>query len=83
MVSINGTTQQPYLAYDIINNNEIHLILNAILNGTIEIEELIRKIPLNFNLQGETTNINFSGDNQKTLDIISNDILINNFDSFR
>ena len=61
-----------------INNNEIHLILNSILNGTIEIEELIRKIPLNFNLQGETTNINFSGDNQKTLDIISNDILINN-----
>jgi fructose-1,6-bisphosphatase I len=57
-------------------NNDLTKILDAILIGSIEIEELIRKIPLHSYLQGETNDKNFSGDTQKTLDILSNDIII-------
>jgi fructose-1,6-bisphosphatase I len=57
---------------------DVQNIVNSILNSSIEIEELIRRIPLHTHLQGETKSHNFSGDTQKTLDILSNNIIIKN-----
>jgi fructose-1,6-bisphosphatase I len=59
-------------------DNELFLVINTILKSCIEIENKINNAAFE-NLQGELNNsINSTGDVQKKLDVISNDLLIEN-----
>jgi fructose-1,6-bisphosphatase I len=57
-------------------DSDLSKIIIAILNSSIQIQKLIREIPLHSHLQGEVNSQNFSGDIQKKLDVFSNDIMI-------
>lgn len=59
-------------------NHELFIVINSILNSCIEIEYKVNNSVFE-NLHGEIdSSINSSGDIQKKLDIVSNDILIEN-----
>lgn len=59
-------------------NNELFIVINAILDGCIEIENKVNNSAFE-DLHGELDeSINSSGDIQKKLDVVSNDILIKN-----
>jgi fructose-1,6-bisphosphatase len=58
-------------------NNRLVKILEAIQDSSIKIESLIEQAALQ-NLHGAHNNINSSGDQQKKLDVISNEIMIEN-----
>lgn len=56
-------------------SHELRKIMDAIIASSIEIESILRLSAF----EGGTTDMtNFSGDNQKPLDILSNDIMIKN-----
>jgi fructose-1,6-bisphosphatase I len=66
-----------YLTHNFYDYN-LFIVIKAILDSCIEIEDKITNSAFE-NLHGEINNsLNYSGDIQKKLDVISNDILIQN-----
>jgi len=70
------------LLYNLDCNNELILIIKAILKSSIEIEDLVSRVSLDNNTGSMDECIqNSSGDEQKKLDVLSNEIMIANLTS--